>query len=92
MAKEEEPKMESESESESEPEAEAETDGSLPLCIGRECSRHALRDSVYCGTDCILQHAALTMKSLSGPKEPKSRGRPQRKAAAMKPAPKVNSD
>lgn len=66
---------------EPEPEAEMETDSSLPLCIGPGCCRQALPDSVYCGTDCILQHAAVTMKTLSGPKVPKSKGRPQRKAA-----------
>ncbi|XP_071385098.1 death-inducer obliterator 1-like, partial [Centroberyx affinis] len=69
---------------EPEPEAEMETDSSLPLCIGPGCSKHALPDSVYCGTDCILQHAAQTMKSLSGTKVPKSRGRPPRKAATAK--------
>uniref|UniRef100_A0A667ZXP4 Death inducer-obliterator 1 n=1 Tax=Myripristis murdjan TaxID=586833 RepID=A0A667ZXP4_9TELE len=74
-----------------EPEAEMETDCSLPLCIGPGCSKHALPDSVYCGTDCILQHAALTMKSLSGAKAPKSKGRPQRKAAAPRPTAKVSS-
>ncbi|KAM4610598.1 death-inducer obliterator 1 [Polymixia lowei] len=73
---------------EPEPDAEMETDSSLPLCIGPGCSKHALPDSVYCGTDCILQHAAFTMKSMSGPKEPKSRGRLQRKAATPKPTAK----
>ncbi|XP_029291765.1 death-inducer obliterator 1 [Cottoperca gobio] len=68
-----------------EPEAEMETGGSLPLCIGPECSKQALPDSVYCGTDCILQHAAFTMKTLSVPKVPKLRGRPQRKAATARP-------
>lgn len=74
---------------EPEPEAEMETDGSHPLCIGPGCSKQALPDSVYCGTDCILQHAAFTMKTLSGPKEPKPKGRPQRKAATTRLATKV---
>lgn len=78
---------------ETEPEVEMETDDSLPLCIGPGCSKQALPDSVYCGTDCILQHAAVTMKTLSGTKVPKSRGRVQRKAAAAaaKPTAKVSS-
>jgi len=64
------------------PVVKIERDRSLPLCIGPGCPKEALPDSVYCGTDCILQHAAVTMKSLTGPKEPKTRSRPQRKAAA----------
>ncbi|KAI3357554.1 hypothetical protein L3Q82_015971, partial [Scortum barcoo] len=69
---------------EPEPEAEMETVSSLPLCIGPRCSKQALPDSVYCGTECILQHAAVTMKTLSGPKVPKSKGRTQRKAATAR--------
>ncbi|CAL8325239.1 unnamed protein product [Merluccius merluccius] len=65
-----------------EPDIKTERESSLPLCIGPGCPKQALQDSVYCGTDCILQHAAVTMKSLTGPKEPKPRSRPQRKAAA----------
>ncbi len=75
---------------EPEPEAEMEIDSSLPLCIGPGCSKQALPDSVYCGTDCILQHAAVTMKTLSGPKVPKSKGRTQRKAAPARPTAKVS--
>ena len=76
---------------ETEPEVEMETDDSLPLCIGPGCSKQALPDSVYCGTDCILQHAAVTMKTLSGTKVPKSKGRAQRKAPAAKPTAKVSN-
>lgn len=68
-----------------EPEAEMERDSSLSLCIGPGCSKQALPDSVYCGTDCILQHAAVTMKTLSDPKVSKSRGRGQRKSATARP-------
>lgn len=51
-----------------------------PLCIGPGCPRQALPESVYCGTDCILQHAAFTMKTLSVPTNARSsRSRPQRK-------------
>ena len=76
---------------EPEPEAKMDTDSSLPLCIGPGCSRQALPDSVYCGPECILQHAAFTMQTLSVPKVPKARGRPQRKAAAARPAAKVSN-
>lgn len=76
---------------EPEPEAEMERDSCLPLCIGPGCSKQALPDSVYCGTDCILQHAAVTMKTMSGPKVPQSKGRAQRKAAAARPAAKVSN-
>ncbi|XP_005731842.1 uncharacterized protein LOC102214599 [Pundamilia nyererei] len=68
---------------------EPEMDSSLPLCIGPGCSKQALPDSVYCGNDCILQHAAFTMKTLSGPKVPKSKGRAQRKASMSRPAAKA---
>lgn len=77
-------------EPESEPEAEMETDSSLPLCIGPGCPKQALPDSVYCGTDCILQHAAVTMKTLTVPKVPRPRGRPPKKAATARPAAKVS--
>ncbi|XP_053308920.1 death-inducer obliterator 1 isoform X2 [Spea bombifrons] len=40
-------------------------------CIGPGCSNLALQDSVYCSHDCILKHAAETMKSLSTSKEVK---------------------
>ncbi|NP_001083431.1 uncharacterized protein LOC398922 [Xenopus laevis] len=38
-------------------------------CIGPGCSNLALPDSVYCSHDCILKHAAATMKSLNVAKE-----------------------
>lgn len=76
---------------ETEPEVEMETEDSLPLCIGPGCCKQALPDSVYCGTDCILQHAAATMKTLSGTKVSKSKGRAQRKAPPAKPTVKVSS-
>ncbi|KAM9342430.1 LOW QUALITY PROTEIN: death-inducer obliterator 1 [Pholidichthys leucotaenia] len=71
-------------EPEPEPETVMETDTSAPLCIGPNCSRQPLPDSVYCGTDCILQHAAATVKTLSGPKVPKSKARAQRKTASTR--------
>lgn len=37
----------------------------LPKCIGPGCSNNALPGSVYCGHQCIVQHAAVAMKCLS---------------------------
>ncbi|XP_065142503.1 death-inducer obliterator 1 isoform X2 [Paramisgurnus dabryanus] len=36
-----------------------------PKCIGPGCSNNALPESVYCGHQCIVQHAATAMKGLS---------------------------
>ncbi|XP_054433521.1 death-inducer obliterator 1 [Pteronotus mesoamericanus] len=49
-------------------------------CIGPGCSSVAQPDSVYCSSDCILKHAAATMKSLGAGKEP--RAKPKEKAKA----------
>uniref|UniRef100_A0AAY4E0T0 PHD-type domain-containing protein n=1 Tax=Denticeps clupeoides TaxID=299321 RepID=A0AAY4E0T0_9TELE len=46
-------------------------ESSLPKCIGPGCSNDALQDSVYCGHQCILQHAAQAMRSLTDAKQPK---------------------
>ncbi|XP_030069497.1 death-inducer obliterator 1 isoform X2 [Microcaecilia unicolor] len=43
----------------------------VPKCIGPGCSNLAQPDSVYCSNDCILKHAAATMKFLSAGKESK---------------------
>ncbi|XP_076973462.1 death-inducer obliterator 1 [Tamandua tetradactyla] len=51
-------------------------------CIGPGCSSVAQPDSVYCSSDCILKHAAATMKFLSSGKEQKPK--PKEKAK-MKP-------
>uniref|UniRef100_A0A8C2LYW4 Death inducer-obliterator 1 n=1 Tax=Cricetulus griseus TaxID=10029 RepID=A0A8C2LYW4_CRIGR len=40
-------------------------------CIGPGCSNVAQPDSVYCSNDCILKHAAATMRFLSSGKEQK---------------------
>lgn len=74
-----------------EPESRAERkkDGSLPLCIGPGCPREALPGSVYCGTDCILQHAAATMKTFSVPKDCKTSGGVQKKPATATASAKV---
>lgn len=69
--------------------AEMKKDGALPLCIGPGCPREALPGSVYCGTDCILQHAAATMKTFSVPKDSKSSGGVQKKAATATASAKV---
>lgn len=78
-----------ESKSEPEPAAEMKTDGSFPLCIGPGCSKKALPESVYCSTDCILQHAAFTMKTLTVSKVPKPKGRAQKKETSAIPTTKV---
>lgn len=91
------PEPEPEPEAEPEPQAEAEAeakmkkDSPFPVCIGPKCSKQALPDSVYCGTDCIIQHAAFTMKTLSVPKVLKSSGRAQRKAEPARPPAKVGN-
>lgn len=72
------------------PQSEMETVSSLHLCTGPGCFKQALADSVYCGTDCILQHAAATMKTLSSPREPKSKGRAQRNPATTRNTAKVS--
>ncbi|XP_072304764.1 uncharacterized protein [Eucyclogobius newberryi] len=64
-----------------EPEPDPVSQSSSPDCIGPSCSKPALPESVYCGSDCIMQHAAATIKNLSVPKAPKTRARAQRKAA-----------
>lgn len=74
---------------EPEPEPAMGMGGSLPLCIGPGCAREALPESVYCGTDCILQHAAATMKTLCVPKEPKTRAGVQKKPAKTTASAKV---
>ncbi|XP_050978340.1 death-inducer obliterator 1 isoform X7 [Labeo rohita] len=53
---------------------------SLPKCIGPGCERDALPDSVYCGNDCILRHAAAAMKTITTDgkdSKQKERGRPK---------------
>ncbi|GAB1287323.1 Death-inducer obliterator 1 [Apodemus speciosus] len=42
-------------------------------CIGPGCSSVAQPDSVYCSNDCILKHAAATMRFLSSGKEQKTK-------------------
>lgn len=74
-----------------EPESQAEMKkhGTHPVCIGPGCPREALPDSVYCGTDCILQHAAATMKTFSVPKDSKTGGGVQKKPATATASAKV---
>lgn len=61
-------------------------EASLPKCIGPGCENDAQPDSVYCGNDCILRHAAAAMKSISDDKEPKQE---KVKPEKTKSAPKV---
>ncbi|XP_047439123.1 death-inducer obliterator 1-like isoform X3 [Mugil cephalus] len=51
----------------------ADEESSLPKCIGPGCDNNAQPDSVYCGNDCILKHAAAAMKSITDVKEPKQK-------------------
>lgn len=62
-------------------------DSSLPKCIGPGCENNAQPDSVYCGNDCILRHAAAAMKSITDVKEPKQKDKA--KATKTKSTPKV---
>ena len=68
-------------------EKKAEEESSLPKCIGPGCENNAQPDSVYCGNDCILRHAAAAMKSITAVKEPKQKDQP--KAQKTKSTPKV---
>ncbi|XP_042261447.1 death-inducer obliterator 1-like isoform X2 [Thunnus maccoyii] len=67
-------------------EKKADEESSLPKCIGPGCENNAQPDSVYCGNDCILRHAAAAMKSITDVKEPKQKDKP--KAQKTKPTPK----
>lgn len=42
----------------------------VPNCIGPGCSNDALPESVYCGHQCIIRHAAVAMHGFSEPKVP----------------------
>lgn len=44
-------------------------DSAAPKCIGPGCEKNAQPDSVYCGSDCILRHAAAAMKSITEPNQ-----------------------
>lgn len=58
----------------------------VPKCIGPGCSNEALPESVYCGHQCIIRHAAVAMHGLSEPKaQPEIKNKP-----APKPTLKVN--
>lgn len=54
-------------------EQKGEEESSLSKCIGPGCENDAQPDSVYCGNDCILRHAAAAMKSITDVKEPKQK-------------------
>uniref|UniRef100_A0A669ESF5 PHD-type domain-containing protein n=1 Tax=Oreochromis niloticus TaxID=8128 RepID=A0A669ESF5_ORENI len=55
----------------------ADEESSLSRCIGPGCENDAQPDSVYCGNDCILRHAAAAMKSITDVKEPKQKDKPK---------------
>ncbi|XP_042317590.1 death-inducer obliterator 1 isoform X2 [Sceloporus undulatus] len=56
-------------------------------CIGPGCSNVAQPGSVYCSHDCILKHAAATMKFLSEGKEQKPKEKTKLKTVVIKPQP-----
>ncbi|XP_025057533.1 death-inducer obliterator 1 isoform X4 [Alligator sinensis] len=61
-------------------------------CIGPGCFNVAQPDSVYCSSDCILKHAAATMKFLSAGKDakPKEKIKPKsEKSTVPKPQPQA---
>lgn len=62
----------------------------IARCIGPGCARNALPDSVYCSHECILKHAAATMKSLSSGKESKPKEKVKVKSE-KKPPPKTQA-
>ncbi|XP_026553160.1 death-inducer obliterator 1 isoform X2 [Pseudonaja textilis] len=54
-------------------------------CIGPGCFKVAQPGSVYCGNECILKHAAATMKFLSEGKEQKPKEKTRPKPPLIKP-------
>ncbi|XP_065502082.1 death-inducer obliterator 1 [Caloenas nicobarica] len=54
-------------------------------CIGPGCFNLAQPDSVYCSNDCILKHAAATMKFLSAGKDSKPKPKEKIKPKSEKP-------
>ncbi|XP_060793160.1 death-inducer obliterator 1 isoform X2 [Neoarius graeffei] len=59
----------------------------VPKCIGPGCSNEALPESVYCGHQCIIRHAAVAMHGLSEPKaQPEIKNKP-----APKPTLKIHN-
>ncbi|KFZ61530.1 Death-inducer obliterator 1, partial [Antrostomus carolinensis] len=54
-------------------------------CIGPGCFNVAQPDSVYCSNDCILKHAAATMKFLSAGKDAKPKPKEKIKPKSEKP-------
>ncbi|KAM6946859.1 death-inducer obliterator 1 isoform 2-T3 [Lycodopsis pacificus] len=59
-------------------------DSALPKCIGPGCENNAQPDSVYCGSGCILRHAAAAMKSITDVKEPNQKDEAQKTKSAPK--------
>ncbi|TSX72103.1 Death-inducer obliterator 1 [Bagarius yarrelli] len=59
----------------------------VPKCIGPGCNNDALPESVYCGHQCIIRHAAAAMHGLSEPKaQPEIKNKP-----APKPTLKIHN-
>ena len=72
---------------------QAAEESKLPKCIGPGCEKTALKDSVYCGSECILRHAAAAMaaKSISEPKQKdQDKAKGQKKTPGARATTKVN--
>lgn len=72
---------------------QATEESNLPKCIGPGCEKNALKDSVYCGSECILRHAAAAMaaKSISEPKQKdQDKAKGQKKTPGARATTKVN--
>lgn len=65
-------------------EKEEEKLSAVPKCIGPGCDSDALPESVYCGHQCIIRHAAMAMQTISEPKTPLVQTK------TLKPIPQVN--
>lgn len=76
------------------PQVTAVEGSSLPKCIGPGCERDALPDSVYCGNDCILRHAAAAMKIITTDgkdSKQKERGKPKMQKKTTNKSPQKRS-
>uniref|UniRef100_A0A672IUR9 PHD-type domain-containing protein n=1 Tax=Salarias fasciatus TaxID=181472 RepID=A0A672IUR9_SALFA len=69
-----------------------EEESSLPKCIGPGCDNNAQPDSVYCGNDCILRHAAAAMKSITDVKEPQQKTNTQKNKSTPQKTARDESD
>ncbi|XP_066529390.1 death-inducer obliterator 1 isoform X2 [Hoplias malabaricus] len=79
--------MEPEKEEKKVKKEKTEEKAAIPKCIGPGCFNDALPESVYCGHQCIIKHAAVAMQNIT---EPKTQPQPQiQTKPAPKPVPKI---